>query len=65
MRTEKLYGKFQRVFTIPQSVNGDLIEARFEHGVLELTLPKEVKSQSKKISISDWKKEELSTEVKS
>ncbi len=55
LRSERRYGKFSRVFTIPSNVNTDGIEARFENGVLDLVLPKEEKAQSRKISISDWK----------
>lgn len=65
VRTERRYGKFSRIFTVPQNVNADAIMARFEDGVLELTLPKEEKSQPKKITISNWKKEDLSPELKS
>lgn len=65
VRSERRYGKFSRAFSIPQNVNTELIQARFEDGVLELTLPKEEKSQIKKITISDWKKEEFSPELKS
>ncbi len=57
LRSEKRYGKFSRVFTLPKNVNADAIEARFENGVLEIALPKEEKAQSKKIVISDWKKD--------
>jgi HSP20 family protein len=53
LRTEKRFGKFSRVFTIPQNVNVDGIEARFENGVLDLTLPKQDKAVSKKITISE------------
>lgn len=56
LRTERRYGKFSRMFSLPQNVNAEAIEARFENGVLEITLPKEEKSQSKKIQISDWKR---------
>ena len=52
LRSERRYGKFERVFGLPQNVDSDAIEARFENGVLEITLPKEEKSQTKKISIS-------------
>lgn len=66
VRTERRYGKLSRVFSIPQNVNSEGIQATFENGVLELTLPKEEKSQTKKITISDWRKqEELSPGVKS
>lgn len=66
LRTERRYGKFSRVFSLPQNVNAESIMARFDNGVLELTLPKEEKSQTKKIQISDWKKDEaISTDLKS
>lgn len=64
LRSERRYGKFSRVFTLPQNVNTDGIEARFENGVLEIVIPKEVKTQTKKITISDWNKE-AATDLKS
>lgn len=64
VRTEKRYGKFYRVFTLAQNVKTDAIEASFENGVLEIILPKEEKSQPKKIIISDWKKD-VPADVKS
>ncbi|WP_408096105.1 Hsp20/alpha crystallin family protein [Peredibacter sp. HCB2-198] len=63
LRSERRYGKFSRVFSLPKNVNPDAIEARFENGVLDLTLPKEEKSQTRKIAISDWSK--AGTELKS
>lgn len=52
MRSEKRYGKFSRAFTLPQNVNTDSIEARFENGVLEIAIPKEEKAQPRKIKLS-------------
>ncbi|HWG46504.1 MAG TPA: Hsp20/alpha crystallin family protein [Gemmataceae bacterium] len=37
---ERGVGRFQRVLTLPAAVDADKIEARLEHGVLRLTLPK-------------------------
>lgn len=51
LRSERRYGKFERVFSLPQNVNPEQIEARFENGVLDISLPKEEKSQTKKITI--------------
>lgn len=59
VRTERRYGKFSRVFTLPQNVNTEGIEAKFENGVLEIILPKEEKAQARKITISDWKDSSL------
>ncbi len=57
LRAEKKYGKFSRVFSLPTNVNADAIQAKFEAGVLDVMIPKEEKSQSKKIQISGWKTE--------
>lgn len=64
LRSERRYGKFSRVFSLPQNVNSDAIEASFENGVLEVALPKEEKSQSKKIQISGWKNKAVETDLK-
>ena len=52
LRSERRYGKFSRIFTLPQDVNTDAIEARFEDGVLTVVLPKVEKVRPKKINIS-------------
>lgn len=38
--TERRYGSFQRVFTLPESIDADHIQAAFKAGVLKVTLPK-------------------------
>lgn len=53
LRSERTYGKFERVFSLPQNINADKIEAKFENGVLDISLPKEEKSQKRKITISE------------
>ncbi len=55
VKTEKRYGKFTRVFSLPQHVNTEGIEAAYENGVVMIMIPKEVKTQSKKILISGSK----------
>lgn len=64
LRSERRYGRFSRAFTLPQNVNTDAIEARFENGVLEIAIPKEEKAQARKITISDWKRESIPTDLK-
>lgn len=64
LRTEKRYGKFSRVFNLPQNINSEAIQARFENGVLEIALPKEEKAQTRKISISGWDRDVVSTDLK-
>lgn len=51
-RSEKRYGKFSRVFTLPKDINSEGIEASFENGVLLVSLPKEEKVQARKIAIT-------------
>jgi HSP20 family protein len=38
-RSERSYGQFYRALPLPEGVSGDQCDARFENGVLEVTLP--------------------------
>lgn len=49
--TERVYGKFQRSFSLPAQVNADKIQAHFEDGVLEITVPKAEGARSHSIKI--------------
>jgi len=51
-KLESFFGKFQRSFVLPDNVNPDDIKASFEHGVLEMVLPKSDAEKSRKIEIS-------------
>jgi len=55
-RSERSYGSFCRSIPLPSNVNADKIEASFEDGVLEVTLPKSAKVKPKKIAVSAKKK---------
>jgi HSP20 family protein len=44
------YSSFCRSFTLPENVNRDKIDARYEDGLLKLTLPK--KEEAKKADLS-------------
>ena len=50
--TERLYGSFQRVFTLPSLVEADRVKATFEHGVLEVVVPKAEEVRSKRVTIA-------------
>lgn len=63
-RSERRYGAFKRVFSLPQNVNSDLIQAKYENGVLEIILPKEEKAQTKKIAISGQTKNDSESSLK-
>ncbi len=40
LRQERRVGKFQRAFTLPMAIDPTKVEATFQNGVLQLTLPK-------------------------
>lgn len=44
-RREFAYTKFSRTFTLPDTVDADAITARYENGVLHLSLPKNLKNE--------------------
>lgn len=50
-RTERFYGQFSRVFSLPESVDRDAISAKFDQGVLTVNIPKLPASQPHKIRI--------------
>jgi len=50
-RRELAYGKFSRSFTLPTSVDQQKINARYEKGILHITLPKKDEHKGKKIEI--------------
>jgi len=54
---ERSYGSFFRSIALPSTVDAKKIEASFDDGVLEVSLPKAAKVKPKKISISAKKKE--------
>ncbi len=49
---ERRAGEFERALTLPGEINVDAVEARLEHGVLHVTLPKsDAGRRSRKIQI--------------
>ena len=50
-RVERSRGSFFRALSVEGEVDVDNIEAKYEHGVLNITLPKVAKQQPKKIEI--------------
>jgi HSP20 family protein len=51
LHSERVYGKLMRSFTLPQEVDEGKAQAKFNNGVLELTLPKKAGGGRKEISI--------------
>lgn len=50
--TERSYGRFERSFRLPETVDADKIDAAFHKGVLKITLPKRPEAQKKARKIS-------------
>ena len=50
-RVERLSGQFYRRFTLPDTADADKIEAKSEHGVLTITIPKQKVAASRRIEV--------------
>jgi HSP20 family protein len=51
-RIERSFGSFSRSLTLPDGVNADAITARFENGVLEVSIPKPEERKPRRVEIS-------------
>lgn len=51
-RYERSYGRFERTFHLPETVDADRIQAQYEHGVLTLTLPRAEQAKPRKIEVA-------------
>jgi HSP20 family protein len=51
LRSERYFGKVSRSFQLAQDIDDTKAAARFNDGVLELTLPKKAASASKRLTI--------------
>ncbi len=50
-RVERSKGSFHRVVSLPRDIDADRIDARYENGVLHVTLPKSAEKQPRTIEI--------------
>ena len=51
LRAERYYGKIQRAFALGQEVDEATAQAKYNDGVLELTLPKKTVSAAKRLAV--------------
>ena len=51
LRSERYFGQISRSFQLAQDIDDNQAQARFNDGVLELTLPKKAASASKRLTI--------------
>jgi len=50
-RTERLFGAFERTFTLPAPVRGDQVKASYRNGVLEIRVPKAEEARVREIEV--------------
>jgi HSP20 family protein len=50
-RVERSFGRFSRSLTLPEGVNADAVEASFDKGVLEVTIPKPEERKPRRVQI--------------
>lgn len=50
-RAERAVGRFQRRFTLPESVDADGITAKTSNGILEVSIPKQPEVQARRITV--------------
>jgi HSP20 family protein len=58
---ERSYGSFSRSLALPSNIDAGKIEANYEDGVLEISLPKIPEVKPKKVSVSAKKKAKTGT----
>ena len=51
-RIERRYGSFYRAFTLPQTVDTESIDSKYENGVLKIELKKKPEAQPKQIKVN-------------
>jgi len=50
-RIEREYGSFTRSFTLPETAEGDNIDANYKDGVLTVTIPKRAEPEPRQIEV--------------
>lgn len=51
-RVERMYGQFERSFTLPKNVKADEIRAKYKNGVLTVEIPKAEEVKPKEIVVN-------------
>ncbi len=50
-RCEFNYGKFMRSITLPSKIDSSKVDATYENGILEISLPKSMEAKPKRVAI--------------
>jgi HSP20 family protein len=51
-RFERTYGMFERTFALPNTIDPDQVEARYENGVLLVTIPRAERAKPREIRVN-------------
>jgi HSP20 family protein len=55
-RIERRYGSFARTFRLPNTVDGEKVEATYEKGILKITLAKRAEAKPRQIKVGNGHK---------
>ena len=50
-RVERSYGTFERMFSVPETVNAEAVKADYKNGTLTITLPKKEVAKPRQIKV--------------
>ena len=50
-RIERRYGSFLRTFRLPNTIDGEKVEANYDKGILKITLAKRAEAKAKQIKV--------------
>jgi HSP20 family protein len=51
-KVERVYGRFERSFRLPEGIKTDAIKARYDNGVLTVAIPKVEEAKPKEIAVT-------------
>jgi HSP20 family protein len=51
-KVERVYGRFERSFRLPDGIKADAIKARYDSGVLTVAIPKAEEAKPKEIAVT-------------
>ena len=51
IRNERVFGEFERSFMLPDNVDAEKIQAKYDNGILELVIPKMEPQKPKEINV--------------
>jgi HSP20 family protein len=56
-RVERYYGSFSRTFTLPATVDPDSVDAKYEHGILHVSMAKKANARPRQIKVNGGAKQ--------